>query len=131
MRWRSSSAVNSPSTETETGAPVRFENSRACRWTAGRWTLVRQALFKEAPPVGAVEALHFGTAPAARGQPGHGVVFQREDVRLPLSSQFGDFAERAVQCRRLGAFMRTLSREGETDLAGLALAVRQLRELAE
>ena len=31
--------------------------------------------------------------------------------------------------RRLGAFMRTLSREGEPDLAGLALAVRQLRSL--
>ena len=34
-------------------------------------------------------------------------------------------------CRRLDTFMRTLSREGTTDLAGLALAVRQLRSLAE
>jgi NAD-specific glutamate dehydrogenase len=40
-------------------------------------------------------------------------------------------ADHGEECRRLGAFMRTLSREGETDLAGLALAVRQLRELAE
>ncbi len=40
-------------------------------------------------------------------------------------------AAHSEECRRLGAFMRTLSREGETDLAGLALAVRQLRELAE
>ena len=34
-------------------------------------------------------------------------------------------------CRRLDTFMRTLSREGTTDMAGLALAVRQLRSLAE
>ena len=32
---------------------------------------------------------------------------------------------------RLDAFMRTLSREGTADMAGLALAVRQLRALAE
>ena len=35
------------------------------------------------------------------------------------------------ECGRLNAFMRTLSREGTADMAGLALAVRQLRELAE
>ena len=35
------------------------------------------------------------------------------------------------ECRRLGAFMRTLSREGTTDMAGLALAVRQLRSLVD
>ena len=35
------------------------------------------------------------------------------------------------ECRRLAAFMRTLSREGSTDMAGLALAVRQLRSLVE
>jgi glutamate dehydrogenase len=34
-------------------------------------------------------------------------------------------------CRRINAFMRTLSREGSTDLAGVALAVRQLRGLVE
>ena len=33
--------------------------------------------------------------------------------------------------RRLDAFMRTLSREGTADIAGVALAVRQLRSLAE
>ena len=33
--------------------------------------------------------------------------------------------------RRLDAFMRTLSREGSADMAGLALAVRQLRGLVE
>src|SRR3954463_15263855 len=33
-------------------------------------------------------------------------------------------------CRRLDAFMRTLSREGTADLSGIALAVRQLRSLA-
>jgi glutamate dehydrogenase len=35
------------------------------------------------------------------------------------------------EVRRLEAFMRTLSREREADLAGLALAVRQLRSLVE
>ena len=35
------------------------------------------------------------------------------------------------ECRRLAAFMRTLSREGSTDMAGLALAVRQLRSLVD
>jgi glutamate dehydrogenase len=34
-------------------------------------------------------------------------------------------------CRRLDAFMRTLAREGTTDIAGVALAVRQLRSLPE
>jgi glutamate dehydrogenase len=40
-------------------------------------------------------------------------------------------AKHAEDCRRLDAFMRTLSREGSTDMAGLALAVRQLRALVE
>jgi hypothetical protein len=31
----------------------------------------------------------------------------------------------------MAAFMRTLSREGTTDMAGLALAVRQLGSLAQ
>ena len=31
--------------------------------------------------------------------------------------------------RRLAAFLRALSREGEPDLAGLTLAVRQLRSI--
>jgi glutamate dehydrogenase len=35
------------------------------------------------------------------------------------------------EIRRLDAFMRTLSREGSADMAGLALAVRQLRGLVE
>ena len=34
-------------------------------------------------------------------------------------------------CRRLDAFMRTLSREPAADMAGIALAVRQLRSLTE
>src|SRR5215210_3629052 len=34
-------------------------------------------------------------------------------------------------CRRLDAFMRALSREGSTDVAGVGLAVRQLRSLTE
>ncbi len=40
-------------------------------------------------------------------------------------------AERREPSRRLAAFMRTLAREGSADLAGLALAVRQLRGLVE
>jgi len=39
-------------------------------------------------------------------------------------------AERAPARRRLEGFLRSLSREGEPDLAGLTLAVRQLRALA-
>jgi glutamate dehydrogenase len=35
------------------------------------------------------------------------------------------------ECKRLQAFMRTLSREAAPDMAGLALAVRQLRSLTE
>ncbi|HWK27375.1 MAG TPA: NAD-glutamate dehydrogenase [Solirubrobacter sp.] len=38
--------------------------------------------------------------------------------------------ERAGTVRRLKAFLRSLAREGEPDLAGLTLAVRQLRTLA-
>jgi glutamate dehydrogenase len=38
---------------------------------------------------------------------------------------------RAGAVRRLGAFLRALSREGEPDLAGLTLAVRQLRTLVD
>ena len=49
----------------------------------------------------------------------------------PVDALDAFLADHGEECRRLGVFMRTLSREGETDLAGLALAVRQLRELAE
>jgi glutamate dehydrogenase len=35
------------------------------------------------------------------------------------------------ECRRLQAFMRTLAREPTADMAGIALAVRQLRSLTE
>jgi glutamate dehydrogenase len=38
-------------------------------------------------------------------------------------------AERGDARRRLEAFLRSLSREGEPDLAGLTLAVRQLRTM--
>jgi glutamate dehydrogenase len=42
------------------------------------------------------------------------------------------FPEEAVEgVRRLQAFLRTLGRDGEPDLAGLTLAVRQLRALAD
>jgi glutamate dehydrogenase len=38
---------------------------------------------------------------------------------------------RAGACRRLSAFLRALARDGESDLAGLTLAVRQLRTIVE
>jgi glutamate dehydrogenase len=38
-------------------------------------------------------------------------------------------ADHLEDCRRLETFMRTLSREGSADMAGIALAVRQLRSL--
>ena len=40
-------------------------------------------------------------------------------------------AERGAALRRLTAFLRSLSREGEPDLAGLTLAVRQLRTIVD
>jgi glutamate dehydrogenase len=40
-------------------------------------------------------------------------------------------AQREDAQRRLSAFLRSLAREGEPDLAGLTLAVRQLRTLAD
>jgi glutamate dehydrogenase len=49
----------------------------------------------------------------------------------PVDALDAFLVSHSEECRRLGAFMRTLSREGTTDMAGLALAVRQLRELAE
>ncbi len=49
----------------------------------------------------------------------------------PLLALDSFLASHQEECRRLNAFMRTLDREGTTDMAGLALAVRQLRELAE
>jgi glutamate dehydrogenase len=65
---------------------------------------------------------------------------RREIAERALAEGAGGDPEDAVErfltghvedCRRLGAFMRTLSREGTTDMAGLALAVRQLRSLTE
>ena len=49
----------------------------------------------------------------------------------PLTALDSFLASHQEECRRLNAFMRTLDREGTTDMAGLALAVRQLRDLAE
>jgi glutamate dehydrogenase len=40
-------------------------------------------------------------------------------------------AERTAALRRLTSFLRSLSREGEPDLAGLTLAVRQLRSIVD
>jgi glutamate dehydrogenase len=38
-------------------------------------------------------------------------------------------AERGEQVARLTSFLRSLGREGDPDLAGLTLAVRQLRSV--
>jgi glutamate dehydrogenase len=40
-------------------------------------------------------------------------------------------AQRSERVRRLHAFLRSLAREGEPDLAGLTLAVRQLRSIVD
>jgi glutamate dehydrogenase len=47
----------------------------------------------------------------------------------PLEAVERFLHEHAAQVARLEAFLRTLAREGEPDLAGLTLAVRQLRAL--
>ena len=58
-----------------------------------------------------------------------GVLAETEDAARPPSASQAFLAERADARRRLEAFLRSLSREGEPDLAGLTLAVRQLRSL--
>ena len=98
-------------------------------------------------PLNEVEAA-FDTLPAMRRMERWALQAVREDARRARR----DIAEQALvaapdcgpeealalfltshdeECGRLNAFMRTLSREGTADMAGLALAVRQLRELAE
>jgi hypothetical protein len=51
--------------------------------------------------------------------------------RRPATGRCCQFAATrdAAQAARLDAFLRTLAREGDPDLAGLALAVRQLGSL--
>ncbi|MDP9294716.1 MAG: NAD-glutamate dehydrogenase, partial [Actinomycetota bacterium] len=65
---------------------------------------------------------------------------RREIARQALAGADGAGPDEAVErfltarrdvCHRLEAFTRTLAREGKADLAGLALAVRQLRALVE
>ncbi len=63
---------------------------------------------------------------------------RRELAGSVLAETAGDSAAEAVEAflaergdalRRLTSFLRSLSREGEPDLAGLTLAVRQLRSI--
>jgi glutamate dehydrogenase len=60
---------------------------------------------------------------------------RRELAGTVLAESSGDveafMAERGDALRRLTAFLRSLSREGEPDLAGLTLAVRQLRTIVD
>jgi len=51
--------------------------------------------------------------------------------RSPAEAVEGFLHTRDAATRRFAAFLRALSREGEPDLAGLTLAVRQLRALAD
>ncbi len=51
--------------------------------------------------------------------------------RSPAEAVEGFLHTRDAATRRLASFMRALAREGEPDLAGLTLAVRQLRTLVE
>ncbi len=59
---------------------------------------------------------------------------RRELAGSVLAESSGDveayLSERGAVLRRFMSFLRSLSREGEPDLAGLTLAVRQLRSLA-
>ena len=74
-------------------------------------------------PCARTPAARAGTSPSTRSR--------RRPTADPEEALDGFLDDHAEECRRLDAFMRTLSREGTTDMAGLALAVRQLRELAE
>jgi glutamate dehydrogenase len=64
---------------------------------------------------------------------------RRELAQRALEEAPGASAPEAVEsflqshadaCRRLSAFLRALARDGESDLAGLTLAVRQLRMIS-
>jgi glutamate dehydrogenase len=60
---------------------------------------------------------------------------RRELAGAVLSEAGGDvdkfLEDRAGRVARLNAFLRSLSREGDPDLAGLTLAVRQLRSIGD
>jgi glutamate dehydrogenase len=60
---------------------------------------------------------------------------RRELAAAILSSAGGDLdkflEDRAGRVARLTAFLRSLAREGDPDLAGLTLAVRQLRSIVD
>jgi len=58
-----------------------------------------------------------------------GGVLAESNAAAPQEAVQSYLAERADALRRFTAFLRSLSREGEADLAGLTLAVRQLRAL--
>jgi glutamate dehydrogenase len=59
-----------------------------------------------------------------------GVLAEAADGASAAEAVEAFLAERGGALRRLEGFLRSLSREGEPDLAGLTLAVRQLRALA-
>jgi glutamate dehydrogenase len=58
-----------------------------------------------------------------------GGVLAESNNAAPQEAVARYLAERGDALRRFTAFLRSLSREGEPDLAGLTLAVRQLRAL--
>ena len=59
-----------------------------------------------------------------------GGVLAESSAGTPQEAVESYLAERGDALRRFTGFLRSLSREGEPDLAGLTLAVRQLRALA-
>jgi glutamate dehydrogenase len=77
----------------------------------------------------ALQALREDAAQVRRELAG-GVLAESPEGAAPTEAVETYLAERGDALRRLEGFLRSLSREGEPDLAGLTLAVRQLRALA-
>jgi glutamate dehydrogenase len=77
----------------------------------------------------ALQALREDAAQVRRELAG-GVLAEAAEGATAAEAVEAFLAERGNALRRLDGFLRSLSREGEPDLAGLTLAVRQLRALA-
>jgi glutamate dehydrogenase len=77
----------------------------------------------------ALQALREDAAQVRRELAG-GVLAEAAEGATAAEAVEAFLAERGDALRRLDGFLRSLSREGEPDLAGLTLAVRQVRALA-
>jgi glutamate dehydrogenase len=60
-----------------------------------------------------------------------GCVLAESDGRTAEDAVDGFLGERTERVRRLNGFLRSLAREGDPDLPGLTLAVRQLRSIVD